>query len=135
MKVASKRTAIAALTVACVTLLSLSWSEKRGVSLGVQSAEAADQSTVVPLGVAGGARQRYRRSDRGYGLFAEAVAATTSPWIYDDYYCYGVAGRGYPPGGYYYGGYPGGYCVRRSDAAGLYARPTLFPRYYGSWGW
>jgi hypothetical protein len=137
MKVALKRTAIAASTVACVALLSFSWSEQRGVSLGVESAQGADRSTVAPRSVAGVARRQYRRSVYGHGLFAAAVAATTSPWNYDDYYCYGdpYAGRGYPPGSYYYGSYPGGYCVSRGYATGLYAQPTLFPRYYGGWGW
>ena len=136
MKVALKRTAIATSTVVCVALLSFSWSEQRGVSLGIESAQGADRSTVVPLSVAGVARRQYRRSVSGYGLFAAAVAATTSPWNYDDYYCYGdpYAGRGYPPGGYYYGSYPGGYCVSRSYVTGLYTQPTLFPRYYGDWG-
>ena len=130
MKVALKRTAIATSTVACVALLSFSWSDQRGVSLGVESAQGADQSTV------GVARRQYRRSDHGYGLFAAAVAATTSPWNYDDYYCYGApyAGNGYPPGSYYRS-YPGGYCVSRSYITGLIGRPTLFPRYYGGWGW
>jgi hypothetical protein len=136
MKVALKRTAIATSTVACVALLSFSWSEQRGVSLGVESAQGADRSTVAPLSVAGVAHRQYRRSAYRHGLFAAAVAATTSPWNYDDYYCYGdpYAGRGYPPGGYYYGSYPGGYCVSRSYITGLYGRPTLFPRYYGGWG-
>jgi hypothetical protein len=126
MKVALKRTAIATSTVACVALLSFSWSDQRGVSLGVESAQGADQSTPRV------ARRHYRRSDHGNELFAAAVAATTSPWNYDDYDCYGVAyGSGYPPGGYYYSRYPGGYCVSRGYATGLYARPTLFPRYYG----
>ena len=40
MKAALKRTAIATSTVACVALLSFSWSEQRGVSLGVESAQA-----------------------------------------------------------------------------------------------
>ena len=40
MKVVLKRTAIATSTVACVALLSFSWSEQRGVSLGVESAQA-----------------------------------------------------------------------------------------------
>ena len=40
MKVALKRTVIATSTVACVALLSFSWSEQRGVSLGVESAQA-----------------------------------------------------------------------------------------------
>jgi hypothetical protein len=129
---ASKRTAIAAATVACAALLSFNWSGQRGLSLGFASAQGADQS-VAPRGVV--ARRHYRR-DYGQGLFADAAAATTSPWLYDDYYCYGGpnAARGYPAGGYYYRTYPGGYCVSRS-ATGLYAQPTLFPRYYGSWSW
>jgi hypothetical protein len=135
MKVALKRTAIATSTVACVALLSFSWSEQRGVSLGVESAQARTGRPSTPLSVAGAARRQYRRSVYGYGLFAAAVAATTSPWNYDDYFCYGdpYAGRGYPPGGYY-SSYPGGYCVSRSDVNGLYGQPTLFPRYYGGWG-
>jgi hypothetical protein len=40
MKLALKRTAIATSTAACVVLLSFSWSEQRGVSLGVESAQA-----------------------------------------------------------------------------------------------
>jgi hypothetical protein len=134
MKVALKRTAIATSTVACLALLSFSWSEQRGVSLGVESAQGADRSTVAPLSVARVARRQYRRS--GQELFAEAVAATTSPWNYDDYYCYATpyGGSGYPPGSYYYSSYPGGYCVSRSYVTGLYTQPTLFPRYYDVWG-
>jgi len=133
MKVALKRTTIAASTVACVVLLSFSWSEQRGVSLGVKSAQGADRP-LRPVSVAGVARRQYRRSDRGYGLLADAVASTTSPWNYDDYFCYGVpyAGRGHSPGEYY-SSYPGGYCISRGYATGTYARPTLFPRYYGGW--
>jgi len=99
MKMALKRTAIATSTVACVALLSFSWSEQRGVSLGVESAQARINRPSTPLSVAGVARRQYRRSAYGYGLFAAAVAATTSPWNYDDYYCYGdpYAGRGDPP--------------------------------------
>jgi hypothetical protein len=136
MKVALKRTAIATSTVACVSLLSFSWSEQRGVSLGVESAQARIDRPSTPLSVAGVARRQYRRSVYGHGLFAAAVSATTSPWNYDDYDCYGdpYAGRGYPAGGYYYSSYPGGYCVSRSYVTGLYARRTLFPRYYGGWG-
>jgi hypothetical protein len=135
MKLALKRTAIATLTVACVALLSFSWSEQCGISLGVESAQARIDRPSTPLSVAGVARRQYRRSVSGHGLFAAAVAATTSPWNYDDYDCYGdpYAGRSYPPG-YYYSSYPGAYCVSRGYATGLYARPTLFPRYYGGWG-
>jgi hypothetical protein len=127
VKLALMRTAIAASTVACVALLSFGWSEQRGVSLGVESAQGADRA-LTPGGVAGGARGHYRRSDRGYGVWAEAVAATTTPWIYDDYYCYGV-----PYTGAYYHRYPGGYCAQLNDVSVLYARPTLAPRYYGGW--
>jgi hypothetical protein len=137
MKVALKRTAIATSTVACVALLSFSWSEQRGVSLGVESAQARIDRPLTPLSVAGVARRQYRRSGYGYGLFGAVAAATTSPWNYDDYYCYGdpYAGRGYPPGSYYYSSYSGGYCVSRSYITGLIGRPTLFPRYYGGGGW
>jgi hypothetical protein len=136
MKVALKKTAIATSTVACVALLSFSWSEQRGVSLGVESAQARTGRPSAPLSVAGVARRQYRRSAYGHRLFADVVAATTSPWNYDDYYCYSdpYAARGDPPGSYYYNSYHGGYCVSRSDITGLYGQPTLFPRYYGGWG-
>src|SRR5437764_74210 len=135
MMLALKRTAIAT-SLACVALLSFSWSEQRGVSLGIESAQARIDRPSTPLSVAGVARRQYRRSVSGHGIFAAAVAATTSAWNYDDYDCYGdpYEARGYPPGGYFYSSYPGGYCVSRSYASGLYTRPTLFPRYYGGWG-
>jgi hypothetical protein len=68
-------------------------------------------------------------------LYAAAVAATTSGWNYEDYYCSGdpYAGSGAPPGSYYYSSYSGGYCVSASYASGLYTRPTLAPRFYGGW--
>jgi hypothetical protein len=126
VKVALKRTAIATSTVACVALLSFSWSEQRGVSLGVESAQARIDRPLT--------HRQHRRSVNG--VFREAVAATTSFWNYDDYYCYGqpYAGRGSPLGSYYHS-YPGGYCVSRSDVYGIYGRPTLFPRYYSGGGW
>lgn len=130
MKAAAKRMALAASTIACVALMSPSWSEHRGVSLGFESAQGADR----PPGAARSARRAYVR-DRGHALLAAAVRAT-SPLNYDDYDCAGDpnAWRGYPPGSYYYGTYPGGYCVNRSIGTALYTRPTLFPRYYGGWG-
>jgi hypothetical protein len=132
MEVTLKRIAVAISTVACVALLSFSWSESRGVSLGIESAQARVRRPPTPLDVVG--VRQYRRSLYGHRLFAEAVAATTSPWNYDDYYCYGdpYAGRGYPSG-YYYRSYPGGYCVSSGYVTGLYAQPTLAPRYYGGW--
>ncbi|UPJ50836.1 hypothetical protein IVB30_05390 [Bradyrhizobium sp. 200] len=134
MKVVLRRTAIATSTVACVALLSFGWSEHRGVTLGVESAQARVDRPSAPVSVAGVARRQSRRSVSGHRLLAAAVAATTSPRNYDDYDCYGgpYAGRGYRPG-YYYSSYPGGYCVSRGYATELYARPTLFPRYYDGW--
>ena len=130
MRVASK-IAIAASTIACVALLSPSWSEQRGVSLGVENAQGADRAPSVTKT----ARRPYPRYDRGHALLAAAVAAT-SYFYYDDFDCAGDpnAGRGYPPTSYYYGKYPGGYCVSRNYGTALYAQPTLFPRYYGGWG-
>jgi hypothetical protein len=134
MKMALKKTAIATSTVACVALLSFSCSERNGVSLGIEIAAARSARSSPPINTAGIARRQYRRSVYGHEVFAAAVAATTSPWHYNDYYCYDAppAGRGAPPG--YYSSYPGGYCVSSSNVTGLYARPTLFPRYYVGWG-
>ena len=54
---------------------------------------------------------------------------------YDNSY-YGGYDNGYYGGTYAAGGYPGGYYggvyANRSYVTG---RPTLFPRYYGGWGW
>jgi hypothetical protein len=104
---------------------------ERDVSLGVESAQAADRSTVDPHS-AGVARRQYRRSGYGYGadpgaaLLGEAAPSTTSPWNYDDYY-YTYPGCYY----YAYGRYPGGCYLCFSYLTGLVGRPTLFPRYYG----
>jgi hypothetical protein len=70
MKVALKRTAIATSIIACVALLSFSWSEQRGISLGVESAQARMGRPLTQLSVAGVARRQYRRSVHGNGLFA-----------------------------------------------------------------
>ena len=133
MRVVLNRFVIATSAFACAALLSFSWSDRRGVSLGVESAEARVDRPSTTARAAAVARRQARRSVSGNGLLAAVVASTTSPWNYDDYDCYDdpYAGRGYPPG--YYSSYPGGYCVSRGYATGLYTRPTLFPRYYGSW--
>jgi hypothetical protein len=131
-----KNAAIAIASGACVALLSFSWSEQC-ISLGVESAEAAqtNRATHRPS-VVGIARQQSRRSVQGHELFAAAVAATTAPRNYDDYFCSGDphANSGYPPGSYYYSSYSGGYCVSAGYDTGLYARPTLAPRFYGGFG-
>ena len=132
MQLALRRIAIATSTAACVVLLSFNWSKQGNLSLGVKLAEARIDRPSAPIRVA---RRHYRRPDYGYRVLADAVAATTSPWNYNDYYCYGApyAGTRRFAGGYY-NSYPGGYCVSGENVTGLYTRPTLFPRYYGAWG-
>jgi hypothetical protein len=73
-----RNVAIAISTVACAALLSFGWSEQRGVSLGVESAQAADRSTVDPHS-AGVARRQYRRSVYGYGVHPGACYAKPQP--------------------------------------------------------
>src|ERR1700746_1667851 len=158
MKQMSLRTfAIATSAFACAMLLSFSWSEQRGVSLSVKSAQARIGRPLTPLSVAGVARRHYRRAAYGAALVGAGVAAGYYGGYPGGYYgSYGYPGGyygaysagGYPgyygayaAGGYpgYYGahaagGYPGYYggYVNRSYVTG---RPTLFPRYYGGWSW
>jgi hypothetical protein len=121
------RIIMATSTFACAALLSFSWSEHRGVTLGIDSANARNARPSPSVRGAGLSRRQIRRS--GQELLATAVAATTSPRNYDDYECYDAPyGRGYPSG--YYSSYHGGYCVSRAYSTELLARPTLFPRFY-----
>ena len=145
MKLALKRTVIATSTVACAALLSFSWSEQRGVSLGVESAQARIGRPLTPMSVAGVARRQYRRGTYGYGAgvvgaglaagaIGAAAVAATSPYGY-----YGggpYVGTGYYGGYYGYGGYPDGYYGGYANRSYVTGRPTLFPRYYGGgWNW
>jgi len=59
--------AIAGSTVVCAALLSFSWSEQRGVSLSVESAQARVGRPLTPVSVAGVARRQNRRAAYGYG--------------------------------------------------------------------
>ena len=125
MMIHLRKVAIAAATVACAGLLSVNWHEQE-VSLNVTSAQAASRSPSIA------AKRNYRR--QGQELVATVAAATTSPFNYDDYYCYGDRNAGrFPPGSYYYSSYSGGYCVSNNSVGAFLARPTLFPRYYGGW--
>ena len=84
--------AIAGSTVACAALFSFSWSEQRGVSLSVESAQARIGRPLIPLSGAGVARRHYRRSVYRAGAVgagvagaaavgtAAAVAATSPNW-------------------------------------------------------
>ena len=84
---------IAASTFACAALLSFGWSEQRGISLSVESAQARVGRPLSPVSVAGVARRHTRRAvyGGGYGAgvvgagavaagTAAAVAATSPGW-------------------------------------------------------
>ena len=103
--------AIAATTIACATLFSFGWSEQRGVSLSIESAQARVGRPLTPVSVAGVARRQYRRGAYGYGygygagvvgagvvaagaVAATTVAAATSPWAY-------ASNEPYAAGGWY----------------------------------
>jgi hypothetical protein len=104
--------AIATTTFACATLLSFGWSEQRGVSLSIESAQARVGRPLTPVRVAGVARRQCRRGAYGYGAgvvgaglaagaIGTAAVAATSPWGYGY-----RAGHGYGPvaAAAYYGG-------------------------------
>ena len=132
---------IGASTFACAALLSFGWSEQRGISLSVESAQARVGRPLTPVSAAGVARRQTRRAVYGAGAVgagaaavgtaaaigtAGAVAATSPNWGW------GGApyrtGTGYYAGGPYYGGpvqgaragYYGGY-------AGVGASPVVWP--------
>ena len=68
MKLMSQgKIAIAIPAFACATLLSFGWSEQRGVSLSVESAQARIGRPLTPMSVAGVARRQTRRAAYGYG--------------------------------------------------------------------
>src|SRR6516165_6810688 len=114
MKQMSFRTfAIATSAFACATLLSFSWSEQRGVSLSVESAQARVGRPLTPVSVAGVARRQNRRAAYRYdyaGIAAAAgtagaVGAATSPgwgWGSNPYYAGGpYAGGAWGANAYY----------------------------------
>jgi len=117
--------AIAGSTVACATLFSFGWSEQRGVSLSVESAQARVGRPLTPMSVAGVARRQNRRAAYGYGAgvvgagvagaaavgTAAAVAATSPNW--------GWGGGPYYTGtGYYTGGALGANAYYAPSTAG-----------------
>jgi hypothetical protein len=130
--------AIATSAFACATVLSFSWSEQRGVSLSVESAQARVGRPLTPVSVAGVARRQNRRAAYRYDAAgiagpmavdyagiaaasagtAAAVGAATSPgwgWGGNPYYAGG-------PGGPYYGG--GAYGARANYAPPPAAAPS-----------
>ena len=108
--------AIATSTFTCAALLTFGWSERRGLSLSVEKAEARIGRPLTPVSVAGVARRHNRRAYYGAGAVgagavavgtaaaigtAGAVAATSPNWGW------GWGGNPYPTGyagGPYYGG-------------------------------
>ena len=80
---------IAVSTFACAALLSFDWTEQRGVSLSVESAQARVGRPLTPVSAAGVARRQTRRAVYGAGAIgvgaaavgtAAAVAATSPGW-------------------------------------------------------
>jgi len=137
--------AIAGSAAACAALFSFSWSEQRGVSLSVESAQARVGRPLTPMSVAGVARRQDRRAAYGYGagvvgagvagaaaLGTAAAVAATSPnwgWGRGPYY----TGRGYNAGGEALGSnayYP---ASTASPASGWYIAPTGMACTSGTW--
>lgn len=147
MKLAFKA-AIVTSTLTCATLLSLSWTEQRGVSLAIDSAEARVGRPLTPLSGAGVARRQYRRAAYGYGAgmvgaglaagaIGAAVAANSPYGYYNGGPYVGTSYYGGYPASYYgsYGAYPSGYYGGYANRSYVTGRPTLIPRHYGGWGW
>jgi len=146
---------IASSAFACAALFSFSWSEQRGVSLSVESAQARVGRPLTPVSVAGVARRQNRRAAYGYGAgvvgagvagaaavgTAATVAATSPNWGWGNNWGGGWGGNAgwawggnpyYTNGGAYVaGGYPVGYYGGYANRSYVTGRPTLFPRYYG----
>ena len=97
-QVSLTKAAIATATFACAALLSFGWSEQRGLSLSVESAEARVGRPLTPVSVAGVARRQNRRAAYGYGggvvgtgvgvaaVGTAAAVAATQPWGGGRYY-------------------------------------------------
>jgi hypothetical protein len=142
------KVALAASTFACAALLSFSWSEQRGASLSVESAQARVGRPLTPMSGAGVARRQTRRAAYGAGAVgagvagaaavgtAAAVAATSPGWGWGGYSggpYYGGGGFGGQTG--YYGGgpyYGGGYGGGLFGAQGGYYGGPYGGGYYGA---
>jgi hypothetical protein len=100
MQIKLKALAIAASTFACASLLSFGWSERGGISLSVESAQARVGRPLTPMSGAGVARRTTRRAV--YGTAAVGAAAAAGAY---GYYGYPSYGQGYvcQPGTYYRG--------------------------------
>lgn len=85
MKMNLRTFAIVTSTVACATLLSLTWSEQSGVSLTVESAQARVGRPLTPMSGAGVARRTTRRAV--YGTAAVGAAAAAGAYYGSGYAC------------------------------------------------
>jgi hypothetical protein len=133
MRMNLRNVAIATSTFACATLLSFGWSEQRGISLSIESAQARIGRPWTPVSVAGVARRHYRRAAYGYGAgvvgvgAVGAAAVAANRWGY-----YG----GYPYVGSYYGGYYDAYPYSGYYSGGPYAGSGWsWGRPYTVWGY
>jgi hypothetical protein len=133
-QVSLRNAAIAVSTFACAALLSFGWSEQRGVSLSVESAQARVGHPLTPVSGAGVARRQARRAAYGPGVVGAGVAGAavagaalgaaaigTAGAIAASPYNYG--GRTYYGAGPYFGNSP----YYGTSAAYAYYRP------YGVW--
>jgi hypothetical protein len=108
MKQVSK-SVIAISVLAGAAVLSFGWSEQRGVSLSIESAQARVGRPLTPVSVAGVARRHNRRA-YGYGV-AGAAAVGAAAVAANSYYGYNNPNAGYYAGSPYYQGsgyYTGG---------------------------
>ena len=122
-----RKIAIATTTLTCATLFSFGWSEQRGASLSIDSAQARVGRPLTPVSVAGVARRTHRRAAYGYGAgvvgagVAAAAIGTAAVAATGDY-AYERSGA-YAPATYSGGSsYAGGYAASEPSAfAGSYA--------------
>ena len=93
------KAAIAISVFACATMLTFDWTEQKGVSLSVESAQARVGRPLTPVSVAGVARRQGRRAAVGAAVVGAGVVGA------------GVAAAGYygTPAPYYGGGGPYAY--------------------------
>jgi hypothetical protein len=138
-----RNAAIATSTFACAALLSFGWSEQRGVSLSIDSAQARVGRPLTPVSVAGVARRQNRRAAYGYGYGAgvvgagvgaaavgtAAAVAATQPWNW--------GGTGPYNRGYYGGGpYTGALAARAYYGGPIETHPNYMPSaYYADGPW
>jgi hypothetical protein len=131
MNMSFRKIAIATTTLTCATLFSFGWSEQRGASLSIESAQARVGRPLTPVSVAGVARRNSRRAAYGYG--AGAVGAGVAAAAIGT-----AAVAATAPGGYYGSGYyrSGPYANTPYYRSGAYA-PAAYvqPSYADSYAY